>query len=102
MSRSVTAAHQRSLRRDVDIIVFIQLVSDIRYGHHDSEVFPDIAAMQLERLTNKLRRSELGARDLSILDTRDALALEAVDIFGERAAKGAQVVPLDDERDGGV
>lgn len=44
----------------------------------------------------------MGARDFAAFDAQDALALEAVEVLGEAAAVGEEVVALDEEYEEGV
>lgn len=93
---------KRCLRRRVHIVPFIQFALEIRNPDHDGEVLPHIFLGEFEGFADGAWGGDLGARDLAILDAQDALALQGVEVLGEGAAEGAEVVALDDQGEQGV
>lgn len=95
----VVGAEQGAGRLDLVALVEAALEVGERDGH--GQVAPDVGGVELEGLAHESGGAVGGARDLAAAANR-GLALEAVEVLGEAAAAGAQVVALDEEHEQGV
>jgi hypothetical protein len=83
----------------MDVVALVEFALEVGDADHDEEVLPDVGGAQFEGLADGAGGANLGARDLAILGEQDTLAFERVEVLGEGAAEGAEVVPLDDQRE---
>lgn len=71
------------MRRGMDVISLIQSALYVGDADHDEQVLPDVRGVQLKGVADGASGADLGARNLAILGTENALAFERIEILGK-------------------
>lgn len=83
----------------IHLVALVELPLEVGDADHDGEVPPDVGGAELEGVPDDGGGAGGGAGDLG---GEGPLALEPVEVLGEGAAAGGQVVALDEEHEQGV